>query len=112
MVVPRSRNLISRGPLWKKKDIMTLPGLMCTAFDIFGGKSHVSTAFSDTCFCTLPQHFNDTDCTHRTQPSSTNAFHNLQLPPPLKIESFLVVPSYTLACSVVDDSLCATLSSA
>ncbi|GFY10988.1 hypothetical protein TNCV_1125091 [Trichonephila clavipes] len=57
-------------------------------------------------FCAIPQHFNDTGCTHHTQHSSVDAFHRLQLSPPLKIESFLVVHSYSLACSSVDDSLC------
>ncbi|GFU57449.1 uncharacterized protein TNCV_3636141 [Trichonephila clavipes] len=46
------------------------------------------------------------DCPQRAQPSSVDAFHGLQLPPPLKIESLLAVPSYSLAFSVVDDSLC------
>ncbi|GFW91415.1 uncharacterized protein TNCV_3375811 [Trichonephila clavipes] len=49
--------------------------------------------------------FHNTDCTHRTHPSSVDAFRGLQLPPPLKIASLLVVPSYSFACSVVDDSL-------
>ncbi|GFX72603.1 hypothetical protein TNCV_4061991 [Trichonephila clavipes] len=30
--------------------------------------------------CTIPQHLNDTDCTHRTQPSSVDVFHSLQTP--------------------------------
>ncbi|GFX99098.1 uncharacterized protein TNCV_2492791 [Trichonephila clavipes] len=57
-------------------------------------------------FCVIAQHVNDIDYTHRTQPSSVDAFHGLQLPPPLKIEPLLVVPSYTPACSVVNDNLC------
>ncbi|GFU39091.1 hypothetical protein TNCV_1849911 [Trichonephila clavipes] len=53
-------------------------------------------------------HFNDSDCTHRTQPSSIDAFHG-QLQPQLKIESLLNIPSYLLAYSVVGDSLCDNL---
>ncbi|GFW10862.1 hypothetical protein TNCV_4919811 [Trichonephila clavipes] len=57
-------------------------------------------------FWAIPQHLNDTDCSHRTQPSSVDAFHGRQLPPALKIESFLVISSYSPEYSVMDDNMC------